>query len=473
MRFYLYLLGALFLLGEPGVSAQTSDERYRLPLSEVLQVFEEQYERRISVSGQLIKDLELDYALWRFRPDPELTLRNILGPFDLVFEEQTDSTYRIVPFAYHKRQPSEGADLLVHLAAQYRNREEWEARKERLRPCLLKALDSEVWPSWDAPSAVVSHPRTYQDYSVENLALETFPGVFVFGTIYKPVGTQGKVPVIVSPNGHFSQGRYNKDVQARCAMMARMGAIVMNYDLFAWGESALQFESSSHRSSLAMVMQTINGFRVLDYLLSLEQADPDRVGITGGSGGGSQTMLLAALDERYSLSVPAVMLSSYFSGGCPCESGRPIHLCGGGSSNVELSASFAPKPQLIISDGGDWTRHVPEMEFPFVQGVYAFYNASGNLDNAHFPDEGHNYGASKRYALYDFLHEHFQLKSFRKADGSWDEKGFVVESEKDMQVFGGSEDLLPEHALRSFAALESLWNRLLLDANSKIIKNEE
>jgi hypothetical protein len=439
-------------------TAQNFENSYRMPLSEVLHEVEARYDIRISVSGQLIRDKELDYALWRFRPDVELTLRNILGPFDLMYEIRTDGSYRIVPFSYHKLNPLEGRDLLELLSARYENQQQWEERKALLRSCFLVALDLEQLPTWEAEAAIVTKRRKYKGYTVENVALETLPGVYVFGSVYKPVKSRGKVPVIVSPNGHFSEGRYNKDMQARCAMLAQMGAIVMNYDLFAWGESAMQFGSTSHRTSLAMVMQTMNGFRVLDYLLSFSNADPERVGITGGSGGGSQTMLLSALDDRYSVSVPAVMLSSYFFGGCPCESGRAVHLCGQGSSNAEMVGMFAPKPQLIISDGGDWSQHVPELEFPFVQRIYDFYGVDKHvLQNAHFPEEGHDYGTNKRSALYDFMAATLDLKTIRKPDGSWDESGFVEETAEQMAVFEGDATSLPAHALKRFDDLESLW----------------
>nr|GFC29982.1 hypothetical protein [Tanacetum cinerariifolium] len=109
---------------------------------------------------------------------------------------------------------------------------------------------------------------------------------------------KGKIPVIISPDGHFGDGRYRADAQLRCATLARMGAMVYSYDLFAWGESLLQFKGEDHRRSLAMTVQALNGERALDYLLSLKDADKTRVAITGGSGGGSQTMLLTALDDR-------------------------------------------------------------------------------------------------------------------------------------------------------------------------------
>ena len=111
-----------------------------------------------------------------------------------------------------------------------------------------------------------------------------------------------------------------------------MGAMSISYDLFGWGESGLQFDMRYHRKALANTIQALNSIRLLDYLLSFDYADPDRVGITGGSGGGSHTMLISAIDDRIDVSVPVVMMSSIHYGGCPCESGNPIHLCGGGTS---------------------------------------------------------------------------------------------------------------------------------------------
>ncbi len=462
MRFInSFLIVFIFSLGI-NIYAQTYEDNYRLSLPEVAKEFELRFNKKLILAKSWMKDKEVDFALWRFRSDAEVTLRNLLGPLDLAFEKDGDDTYRIIPFGYHRRTPEEGAELLEDLAKLYDNKEEWEERKNELRSCFLKALDLEKLPSWDASKAIITKKRKYKNYTVENVALETLPGVYVFGSVYKPLKANGKMPIIVSPNGHFGNGRYNKDIQARCAVLAQMGAIVMNYDLFAWGESVLQFESTKHRTSLAMVVQTINGFRVLDYLLTQKNVDSSRIGITGGSGGGSQTMLLSALDSRYTVSVPVVMLSSYFSGGCPCESGRPVHLCGGGTTNVEMTSMFAPKPQLIISDGGDWSNTVPEVEYPFVKRIYGFYTDNKNvIQNAHFADEGHDYGSSKRFAMYDFMREYLSLKSLKKSDGTWDESGFVEESIQQMQVFGDNPDLLPENAVKSFEELEKLWNSFL------------
>ena len=134
-----------------------------------------------------------------------------------------------------------------------------------------------------------------------------------------------------------------------------------------------------------------------------------RIGLNGGSGGGSQVVLLSALDNRFTAAAPTVNLASHFDGGCPCESGKPIQLAGGGTNNAELMAFFAPKPVLVVSDGGDWTASVPQLEFPYLQYVYGFYDAQSQVRNVHLPTERHDFGPNKRNAVYDFFGDVFDL----------------------------------------------------------------
>src|SRR5699024_3237491 len=303
-----------------------------------------------------------------------------------------------------------GKAQLDYLSHRYDDHQSWQQRSELLHQCMLKSLKLSSVPPKPDSDPVVNTKRTYNGYTVENVAIETLPGLYVTGSLYRPSKMQEKAPVILSPNGHFNGGRYREDQQLRMAILARMGAMVFSYDLFGWGESQLQVSSEAHRTPLAMTIQILNGMRIVDFLTGLQHADSTRIGITGGSGGGSQTMLLTALDERIDVSVPVVMLSSYFNGGCPCESGRPVHLCGGGTNNVEIAALAAPRPQLIISDGHDWTADVPEIAFPYVQKIYGFYGKESQVENKHFPTEGHDYGPSKRAAMYPFMARHLGLK---------------------------------------------------------------
>lgn len=454
IRFFLFCIIAV-LIGTSTFS-QTIEDKFQRPLDEVFKDIENRYQVKLNYPSDLVEGKILDYANWRFRPTAEETLRDVLAPFDMSAQDQGNGRYKVKKFEYHRRSVEDGRKWVEYLSSKYNDQTSWEERKASLKVCFLDALGLKSMPKWASQKPIVVNIRKYDGYVVENVALETLPGVYVMGSVYKPIKIKGKIPVIVSPNGHFADGRYNYDTQARCAMLAQMGAIVMNYDLFAWGESALQFETESHRTSLAMVMQFLNGHRVLDYLLSMKEADSHRVGITGGSGGGSQTMLLGAMDSRYTVSVPAVMLSSYHSGGCPCESGRPIHLCDGGTSNVEIAAMMAPKPSLIISDGGDWTAHVPEIEFPAVQRIYDFYGKKERVKNVHLPNERHDYGINKRTAMYDFMAEHLQLATIKDEKGNWDESKCVIESADQMYVFDNSRERLPKGALQSFKELEVL-----------------
>jgi hypothetical protein len=298
-------------------------------------------------------------------------------------------------------------------------------------------------------------------YTVENIGFEVLPGVYIAGSLYRPAKTKGKVPVVLCPDGHWDKHRYRADCQYRCASLARMGCLAISYDLFAWGESMLQFKYEEHRRPLAMVVQTLSAFRILDYMLSLKEADTSRVAISGGSGGGNHTVLVTALDDRIKLSAPVVSVSSYHSGGCPCESGMPIHFCNGGTNNAELAAMAAPRPQLVISDGQDWTAQVPENEFPYLQKMYGFYGKQDMVENVHLPQEGHDYGINKRIALYEFVAKHFKLDitKIKDKEGKIDESKVTIEPETALFVFGDHGERLPANALHSYDDLKKQFEK--------------
>ncbi|HWJ27305.1 MAG TPA: hypothetical protein VNS32_12235, partial [Flavisolibacter sp.] len=214
----------------------------------------------------------------------------------------------------------------------------------------------------------------------------------------------------------------------------------------------LQVKPEDHRRAYVQSIHALNAIRILDYLLTLKDADPARVAITGASGGGSHTMLMTAIDDRIKLSVPVVMTSSYHSGGCPCESGMGVHLCGEGTNNAEIAAMAAPRPQLIVSDGKDWTQHVPETEFPYLQKMYGFYGQENKVKNVHLGNEGHDYGPSKRKAMYEFIAQQFALKlnAAINKDGNLDESKVTIEKESALYVFGEKGERLPTNAVKGY-----------------------
>ena len=159
---------------------------------------------------------------------------------------------------------------------------------------------------------VLSKIRKFDGYTVQNFALETLPGLYVCGSVYAP-RSKGKHALIICPNGHFGQGRYRKDQQQRMATLARMGAICVDYDLYGWGESALQVGAEAHHTSDAHTIQAMNGLLILDDMLAnRKDIDPARIGVNGGSGGGTQTVLLTVLDDRFTAAAPVVSLAGGF-----------------------------------------------------------------------------------------------------------------------------------------------------------------
>ena len=453
--FFLLLLTFSLL----SFAQQNSDHQYKKPLKEVITTIEQRFNIKIKYNDGQVKDKWLTYADWRIKPSLEETLTNVFAPLDLKLNQEDEKTYKLKEYEYYRWEVQDGWKYLDTLASRYNDKKSWEARKDSLKPELFKALKLSPLPAKPNSKPIITKKRIMDGYSIENIAIEILPGVYINGSIYKPLNIKGKVPVVLNPDGHWFDHRFRKDCQIRCAMIARMGAIAISYDLFAWGESGLQFDYADHRKSLSMSVQTLGGIRILDYLLSLKEVDKNRVGICGGSGGGSHTTLMTALDDRITLSIPVASLSSYFYGGCPCESGMPIHLCGGGTNNLELAAMAAPRPQLVISDGKDWTAHMPQHDFPYLQKMYAYYSKTSQVQNVHLPNDGHDFGFSKRKPVYDFLIENFKLNAAAVKDkkGIYDESKCTVEKKEALYVFGDKGERLPAHAIKGYENLERLF----------------
>jgi dienelactone hydrolase len=425
----------------------------------VLAEIENRFHIKIKYSEALVKDKVVNYAEWRFRDTPEETLANVLEPMDMGVNKEADKVYKLKDFEYYRWPVQDGWKELDRIAAQYHDKASWEKRKAELRPELYKALQLSPLPAKPNSKPIITPKRIFDGYSVENIAIEILPGLYINGSLYKPLKIKGKIPVVLSPDGHWDKQRYRADCQIRCATLARMGAMAFSYDLFAWGESLLQFKAEDHRRSLAETVQTLGAIRILDYMLSLKETDHARVGISGGSGGGSHTVLMAAMDDRIKLSAPVVAVSSYFYGGCPCESGMPIHQCSGGTDNVELAAMAAPNPQLLISDGKDWTANMPEHDFPYLQKMYGYYGKTNLVENVNLPNEGHDFGISKRMALYPFIAKnfHLDLKAIEDKSGKIDESKVTIEKEPAMYVFGDHGEKLPKDAIHGFENLEKIF----------------
>src|SRR5262245_9533901 len=194
---------------------------------------------------------------------------------------------------------------LENSRAQYATPDAWSARRKELREEFLKGAG--LWPLPERkPLHVIVHSRReYDGYSVENVALETMPGFFCTGNLYRPLQPDKPGPGILCPHGHFKPlGRMRPEHQMCCAQFARLGATVFSYSMVGWQDST----QTTHDDPLVLALQTWNSIRALDYLCSLPMVDTNRLGVTGASGGGTQTFFLAALDARVRVSAPVVIV---------------------------------------------------------------------------------------------------------------------------------------------------------------------
>ena len=368
--------------------------------------------------------------------------------------------------------PEQGQALLDAALVRFPDRASWDAYATHARNRIQERMNLAPWPKRTPLNPISHSKRTHDGYTVENVAFESVPGFFVTGKLYRPLNAKMHFPVVLSTHGHdggikkpedyAKHASFHPNTQARSATLARMGAAVLSIDMVGFGDTIPQVGQEAHRRPFTLTLQTWNAIRAVDYLLSLEGADPKRVAVNGESGGGTQSFLLAALDPRITVSVPVVMVSAYFFGGCQCESGLPIHRSDDHFvNNAMIAALAAPRPQLLVSNGKDWTQHTPQSEFPFLQKIYGYHGATDRVANTHLPDEGHDYGPSKRAALYRFLAQHLglNLQATLNAAGEIDESKVTIESPSALHVFDEAHPL-PAHALKDIGQVEAALRTL-------------
>ena len=424
--------------------AQTFETRYARPVHDIMQDVAKRFGVKFKFDANVdTVGKRLPYADFRIRPySLEQTLDNICKHYDWNWWKQSGNLYKIKPYEYPRRHDDDGRQMLDWLSTKYSNKEQWEQRRDILRKEVRELLQIDAFldscvvgeasklcnpvvgeASKPCSPAILSKIRKHDGYTTQNICLELTPGQHVFGTIYAPTrkpskvksnqsplpsgGVRGGYPLIICPDGHWPS-RYRDDEQQRLATLARMGAICVDFDLYGYGQS--KAEVGDHHTARAHIFQAACGLKLLDWMLAnRKDIDTTRIAANGGSGGGTHTVLLALLDERITASAPVVHVASHFDGGCPCESGMPVQLAGGGTCEAELAAIIAPRPLLLVSDGGDWTHTNPELEYPFIQRIFGFYDAKQNVRNVHLPDERHDFGPNKRQAVYEFFADVFGL----------------------------------------------------------------
>jgi len=315
----------------------------------------------------------------------------------------------------------------------YQSLASWKARAAALRNQILVSAGLLPWPVKAPLRAHVFGRLDRAGYSIAKVHFESQPGFLVCGNLYRPLEGKAPFPGVLCPHGHWRYGRLEHcpigSVVDRCIDLARQGYVVFSYDMVGYCDSKqIPHERfGGQREELwgisLMGLQLWNSIRGLDFLCSLHDVDPERIGCTGASGGGTQTFLLTAVDARVKVSAPVCMVSAHFQGGCICENGPSLRL---DTNNVEIAALAAPRPLILVSATGDWTKNTPEIEYPWLRGIYGLYDAPQKVANVHV-DEQHNYNLASRQAVYSWFARWLQrpqvYERFRKRTFAFDEPG--------------------------------------------------
>jgi dienelactone hydrolase len=352
----------------------------------------------------------------------------------------------------------------VYAFSGYRTREEWLERADYLRSQILASAGLLPMPP-KSPLNPRVFGRTERDgYTVEKVYFESHPGFLVTGNLYRPRNRSGPFPAIVSPHGHWTYGRLeDTDIcsgPGRAINFARQGYVVFTYDMVGYGDSTqLTHSFGGHREELWGIslagLQLWDSIRAVDFLCSLPEVDQERIAATGESGGGTQTFLLMAVDPRIKVGAPVNMVSAHMQGGCLCENAPGLRI---DTFNVELAALAAPRPLLLVSATGDWTKDTLKVEYPAIKSIYKLFDAEDRV-NAVQMNAPHNYNKESREAVYKWFGR-WLLKDVD--DSQLKEKRFKAEGLTDLLVFYGI-----EHP-KNLVDADRLTNYLIADAQRQL-----
>lgn len=317
---------------------------------------------------------------------------------------------------------------------------EWNRRKTDLRDQILASAGLLPLPA-RSPLAVRRHgePVVRGKYTVEKVSFESLPGLRIAGNLYLPAGAK-RVPAVLVAHGHWKHGRiHNEDdysVPALCIGLASQGIAAFAWDMVGYNDTRQlphEFGSSGEEIAWAfhpLGIQVWNAIRAVDFLHTLSVIDPKRIGMTGASGGGTQTFLTSAVDERIAAAAPVNMVSAGFQGDDACEMAPSLRL---GTNNVEIAAMTAPRPLLLISATKDWTKNTPREEYPLVRSVYSLFGAASRAQQLQV-DAGHNYNLKSRQAAYTFF-----ARVLKNSAAVIDEPAVDLDLERDLLIGGDAQ----------------------------------
>lgn len=348
---------------------------------------------------------------------------------------------------------------------------EWEQRKALLRNQILVSAGLSPMPIKTPLRPQIFGKLEAKDYTIEKVLIETLPGFYLGGNLYRPRNGSARHPAIINPHGHWPYGRLentpNYSGPSLGISLARQGYVVFAYDMIGYTDTIQlphRFGSAGQRlwSFGPLGLQLWNSIRALDFISSLDDVDTTQLGAAGASGGATQIFLLTAIDDRIQFASPVNMVSAIMQGGDLCENAPGLRIA---TSNVEIAAMFAPKPMLLVSATGDWTHNVPKEEFPAIHRIYELYGKGDQVEVVQIEAE-HNFNRLSREAVYRFFAKHHSRLS---SPAQLSESDISVPMLQQMTVL--SNHPLPSGALDE-GGLFRLWKDLAKEQNVQAQKPE-
>jgi len=348
----------------------------------------------------------------------------------------------------------------------YKTLAEWQEKKAHLRKQILSAAGLMPMPAKTPLHAQVFGKIANPNYTIEKVLLETFPGYYLGGNLYRPTKAppQGGFPAVVSPHGHWNYGRLEHtdvaSVPARAISLATQGYVVFAYDMVGYNDTIQtphEFETKEYLlwDFGPYALQLWNSIRAVDFLESLPDVNRQMIGATGASGGGTQTFSLAAVDDRIQFAAPVNMISLIMQGGAICENAASLRF---DTNNVEIASMFAPKPMIMVAATGDWTKNTKTEEYPAVKAIYDLYDKGANVE-MFYQDAPHNYNRAGREAVYNF----FAKTVLGMQNPQLRERGIKIEKLQDMLAL--SNRALPANAL-DFPGVFEQWKKMMRESGA-------
>jgi cephalosporin-C deacetylase-like acetyl esterase len=336
-------------------------------------------------------------------------------------------------------------------------------RSEELRKNLLAAWGG--FPEKPCPLDPQSHGELKRDgYRVEKITFQTRPGVRMTANLYLP-DKKGKLPAILMVHGHWKGAKQDPVVQSRCIGAAKLGYVVLCVDAFGAGERAIgtalgEYHGDMTAATLVPVglplsgLQVYENMRAVDYLLTRPEVDGERLGITGASGGGNQSMYAGAFDTRFKSVVPVCSVGNYqaYLGAacCMCEvvPGALRFTEEGG-----ILALTAPRGLMVVNatrDARQFSVDEAKKSLAYANSVFKLHSLSTSAKHAIF-DSPHDYSRAMREEMYGWMA--MNLKS--EGDGTpIKEPEFKTENPEDLRCFPGNTRPKDWVTLPQFAAAE-------------------